>query len=658
MVAAFILDFESEATVDIKQCGAYAYSVHPDTDVMCLSWRLATGAPGTERLWHPGWTRESNEIPYELQIAVSATAIEFHAFNAFFESCFWANVMVKRYGWPEIAPKRWHCLAARSAYRGYSQNLARCAEGLRLPEDKDNEGHKIMMAMCRVGKRSKKVLADWDANQKKLRSYCKKDVEVEALIYHTVPPLPEKEEKIWRLDQQINREGLPFDEELVDSAQVAIDKIQKDARHQLPILTGGAVETPGQIAKIQKWANQYLPKPLDNLQAPTVEDLLASWSCPDNVREVLEIRQRAGTAAVKKFSRAKQQLVNGRARGLFVYYGAHTGRWTGKGTQPTNMPRLKYKTQEETEEAIRAIKSCDFAQIVALDPENPTNVLTKSVRPSVEAAPGKVFVASDFCGVELRGLTWLVDDKVALDTIRRKGSSQLYLDMAAQIYKRPISKEGDPFEYTCGKASKLGCGYQMGPDRFVEMAKDTYGVTVSLDLARTSVDVYRKSNPLTVQAWGTVKGMIVDVVKDGFPRQYRDVLKFRFVKGSLIMKLPSGRELFYPRARIEETKFGEGVCYLGEKDGRLVKKRLYGGLTIENATQALSRCLLVDSMLELARRGFQTVSHCYDEIVSEVDEDRADECLAAHNEILTKSPDWCKDLPLAIESWIGRRYRK
>ena len=92
----------------------------------------------------------------------------------------------------------------------------------------------------------------------------------------------------------------------------------------------------------------------------------------------------------------------------------------------------------------------------------------------------------------------------------------------------------------------------------------------------------------------------------------------------LKIKLPSGRYIHYhkpyltcepppwggpPKEVIHFTMYGSK----GAKDNRL-----YGGLLAENVTQAISRDLLLNGMLECEKIGFKIVLTVHDEIGAEV----------------------------------------
>ena len=83
----------------------------------------------------------------------------------------------------------------------------------------------------------------------------------------------------------------------------------------------------------------------------------------------------------------------------------------------------------------------------------------------------------------------------------------------------------------------------------------------------------------------------------------------------------------------------------------------YGGKLAENVTQAVSRDILADAMLRVEKHGFPIVMHVHDEIVVEVEEFRRWD-LSLFEAHVMQVPSWAAGLPIAVEGWRGRRYRK
>jgi len=136
---------------------------------------------------------------------------------------------------------------------------------------------------------------------------------------------------------------------------------------------------------------------------------------------------------------------------------------------------------------------------------------------------------------------------------------------------------------------------------------------------------------------------------------------------ALTMRLPSGRKLFYPFARLEENeKGGTDITYMksawrpkahkaGEEPNPWPRARLWGGLLAENATQATCADLLREVV---AKGGLALIGHVHDECISEVLQAHAQSCARAQERRMLALPAWATGFPLAVESDIAERFRK
>jgi hypothetical protein len=129
------------------------------------------------------------------------------------------------------------------------------------------------------------------------------------------------------------------------------------------------------------------------------------------------------------------------------------------------------------------------------------------------------------------------------------------------------------------------------------------------------------------------------------------------------MHLPNGMSIRY--AYLEVDDHGK-VSYLQKvkttKKGEATQKRktLYGGLLVENRTQALSRVLLAawidDILLEMPY--LQLVMTTHDEVVFACAKARAEKAHRRIREIMTVPPDWMPTLPLGVDSHVTDVYEK
>ena len=150
-----LLDFETRSPVDIKKSGPWVYAENPDTDVMCLAFKV-DDEPVC--LWVPyhfesivtGHIDTFCQERILLDLIDRAEAIEAH--NAEFERAIWRCIMGPRYGWPDIHDNKWRCSAAKAAAYALPRSLEGAGTALDLAVQKDKEGHRLMLKLCRPRK--------------------------------------------------------------------------------------------------------------------------------------------------------------------------------------------------------------------------------------------------------------------------------------------------------------------------------------------------------------------------------------------------------------------------------------------------------------------------------------------------------------------------
>jgi DNA polymerase len=223
-----------------------------------------------------------------------------------------------------------------------------------------------------------------------------------------------------------------------------------------------------------------------------------------------------------------------------------------------------------------------------------------------------------------------------------------------------------------GKAAELGCGFQMGPDKFVTAAWDVYQVRVTIDEARMAVTAYRESHPHVKDLWWEIHNASIAAVHNAGKVFLCGALKnIKLVKlGSyLYIVLPSGRPLCYaaPRVVQEPPPWGgeprDTLHYEGfETSPTGAKKqwgvlRTYGGHLVENIVQAVARDLIADAMLRIEATGrFAPILSVHDEAIAEANDDG--DHTAEFVQLMTTLPAWAGGCPVTAEAWQGFRYRK
>jgi len=234
-----------------------------------------------------------------------------------------------------------------------------------------------------------------------------------------------------------------------------------------------------------------------------------------------------------------------------------------------------------------------------------------------------------------------------------------YEDIATWTGKKWKIKKEHEDKRQIGKACELGLGYGMGAATFQVNAARA-GSILSASFAEEVVHKWRSANSEIPAFWNRIESAVRYVIKDKYKRATVGPLKVYWdPRHYLCIELPSGRLLRYFKARID-LKDGK-VYYL---DGGKMGKRenayaidTYGGKLTENIVQAISRDLLVHSMLLIDAAGLEIVFHVHDEVVVEVDENDT-EALGIVHKAMETIPRWAAGLPLNAETQEVRRYTK
>src|SRR5690606_12604622 len=184
--------------------------------------------------------------------------------------------------------------------------------------------------------------------------YCRQDVLVERELRQRMQkiPLPERERRLWVIDQEINRAGVCLDETLVKHAVALDEQYQEQLLAEAETLTG--LDNPNSVSQLKTWLKSAAGLDIESLNKKAVPALI-TVAGDETVERVLELRQEMAKTSIKKYQ-AMQRTVcsDGRIRGLLQFYGAHTGRWAGRLVQVQNLPRNHMPDLDTARAALRA----------------------------------------------------------------------------------------------------------------------------------------------------------------------------------------------------------------------------------------------------------------------------------------------------------------
>jgi DNA polymerase len=653
------IDFETRSTVELTTAGLENYASHPDTDVWCMAWAVDEEEPIV-------WLPEYKIIPIELLNTVDYCPVFAH--NAHFELAIWNQIMVPRYGWPKLDPAQCRCTMAMCYSMGLPGSLEKASAAMGITMRKDLEGQRLMMQMAKP--KSVLPLTWWDEEdkQQKLYEYCKQDVRVERELAKRALNLSHEEQRLWAVDYAINRRGVPVDRQAVLSAIPIVEREQERLSEELRTVSQGKVSRPSEVAALTRWC---VSRGVDcpSLQRTDVLDLLSQLDLPADVRRALEIRYEfAKTSTAKLKSMLECSTKDGRVMYPLQYHAAATGRWGGRRMQPHNFPRPSLNQYE-----IEAVLDCivnvpveKAIRFIGLLYGHPLEVISSCLRGLICAPEGHELLAGDFANIEGRVLAWLAQERWKLDAFKAYDAGtgdDLYLLSASRIYHRPTSDftKKSP-ERQIGKVAELACGYGGGVGAFQTMAY-TYGVRVPKYEAEVIKEAWRQANPNIKQYWYDLESAATSAVTTpGVVYAVRNV-KFRTKGSFLFCQLPNGRLLTYPypKMKLREMPWGEEreqihYMHVNGMTNKWEETHTYGGKLSENITQAVSRDILADAILRCESAGYPVILHVHDEIVSELPTGHGD--LAHFTQLMAEVPSWATGLPIAVEGWRGKRYRK
>lgn len=348
----------------------------------------------------------------------------------------------------------------------------------------------------------------------------------------------------------------------------------------------------------------------DQLEAGDEEDRI-----PPVVVEFLKARFACLRITRGKIDAAIKRVSGGRLRDLLVYYGAHTGRFAGRGLQIQNLPRpaegvpvWNWKVEDKgtktvhgkglglislyerdgklDPDAVQEILDAHYAASSLLEPDPKK----RHKKPTLDDAAAALirgtlvpddygsevfpvlkdrFSAGDYNAIELRGAGWFADVDAIMEFFR-KGIDP-YCTMAEQIYGRPCRNKKDPIRQV-GKVVMLGSQYQMGATKLTVYAAS---LGVNLEDAGTTPqkcttafrdlfpglagertgDYTDDNQPIRKGGiWADLQAAALKAGEVNGPKAAKaGKAVFRRVGTDLHMVLPSGRPIIYRNAKVEDV---------------------------------------------------------------------------------------------------------
>lgn len=338
---------------------------------------------------------------------------------------------------------------------------------------------------------------------------------------------------------------------------------------------------------------------------------------------------------------------------------------SGRIVQPQNLPRtyIHGDLLPLARELVKAGNADGLKWIFGSVPDT----LSQLIRTAFIATQGNMLLDADFSAIEARVIAWLADEDWVLEVFRDTG--KIYEATASRMFNIPMEKikKGNP-EYAYrqkGKVATLALGYQGGVGAMRTMDSGHELDNLSDAEVQELVDLWRKANPNIVQLWRDVEDAARAATVEGRTSflQHGVVIRRAIDAGNdldfLIVRLPSGRELYYPQPAITQNRFGRpSISYMGQNQTTKKWEQIetYGGKLAENLVQSIARDCLAEAITRLEAAGYPVVFHIHDEIV--VDSAGPGTSLDRMEQIMAEVPDWAPGLPLNADGWVNEFFKK
>lgn len=653
------LDYETFSPVDITKCGHYRYAeeaeiillayAFDDEPVRCVD--VLSGEP----------------IPQEFLDALVDPGVMKFAHNAAFE-----RVITRQSLGIEIPIEQIRCTSIWAASLGLPASLGPLSEVLKLGDKaKMKEGKALIRRFCvpckptkKNGQRTRNLPEHFAQEWETFKQYNIQDVEAEREVHRRIAPypLPEKEWRLWAIDQRINDEGIRLDLTLVANAIKLADSIRQRLFDRAQEITG--LDNPNSRNQLMKWLDSEDIFTTD-LTKKTVESILGSGTSNEKVIELLQIRQQMAKASVSKYeAMARAVCRDGRLHGMFKFYGAgKTARWAGQIVQMQNLPSKGLI--KDIELAREMLLAGSFETLELLYPDIP-RVLSSLIRTAFLPDEGELMPVADFSAIEARKLAWVSNEQWRLDLFNEGG--KLYETSAERMFNLPpgsVTKK-DPNRQK-GKVAELALGYQGWENALITMGALEMGLELG-ELAPIA-SAWREANPAVVAYWeGCEKAAMAAVkTKTRVPvltkYQRQPFVHYESDGKFLFCELASGRRLAYAKPRIGRNDRGNmAVSFegLNSKTKQWMRSWLYGGLLVENICQASARDNLAETLFACDAHPLlrKIRLHVHDEIGLSVPAELAETALHELEKIMAETPDWAPGLPLKGDGFITPYYRK
>lgn len=283
------------------------------------------------------------------------------------------------------------------------------------------------------------------------------------------------------------------------------------------------------------------------------------------------------------------------------------------------------------------------------DKQNLQNLRRKGkLRSAIKAPEGFKIISVDSSNIEMRVVHTLAGQVDVVQALREK--RDLYCEFATELYGRLVTK-ADIDERFVGKIAHLSLGYGSGGEKFKETCR-IWGAVLGhtpaeIDAeANRIVTLYRATYRSVPKLWYRCDDMLQAIASG---RQFDIDVKGLARTGFESITVAPGLQIMYRDLQRNEKQ--EWICTTTH--GK--KVYLYGSKITQHLGEALARGIVAEQLLTISKY-FPVVLTVHDSVVYLARDDEAQDALAFGVKVMSTSPDWWPEIPIAAEGTMGDRY--
>ncbi len=232
---------------------------------------------------------------------------------------------------------------------------------------------------------------------------------------------------------------------------------------------------------------------------------------------------------------------------------------------------------------------------------------------------------------------------------------------------------------TIGKPVELSCVYGTGGEGLMNALRDNHDVHKTEEECDAIVAAYRAKFKNLVQCWWDMENAAKTAIRTGKATEIAGGrIAFGRVRRNgetwMVMRLPGGRKLFYPRPEVKSVfrkykekdmlkdprkretggYWSDSISFYGSLEGKWCRISTWGSRLFENACQSIGADLLNYGCIKAEEGGYEIIMIIHDQVLAEDNQLPLDR----FQQLFCSKQPWAETFPLDATASITPFYLK